>query len=218
MIDSLYLDRIERVFTLLKLSCYQALIITGADPHGCEYPAPFFADCKWLIGFPGSFGSILFYKTERGFSAGLWTDSRYHLEASQLYEGTPVEVFPLGEKGVLDLVPFLATKSTSVKKVYVEGSTVSEAAFSGWYHQLIGKGIELVAGEELLAPLKKEKEPPFFSPPSLLPPSIRKLYIFSSDFKSPIQERFSLIREKMKKEQIDALWFSKLDQIAWLLD
>ena len=61
-----------------------------------EYTAPYFHCRSYLSGFRGSAGTLVV-----GLElAGLWTDSRYFVEAAQVLDGSGIRLFRFGEQGV----------------------------------------------------------------------------------------------------------------------
>ena len=65
---------------------WDAVIISGSDPHGSEYPAPRWKQVEWLSGFTGEAGDMVVTRDH----AGLWTDSRYFIQALNELEGSGV--------------------------------------------------------------------------------------------------------------------------------
>ena len=61
-----------------------AFIIPGTDPHQSEYYATHWAARTWITGFNGSAGTAVVTTNQ----AGLWTDSRYFLQAAQQLEAS----------------------------------------------------------------------------------------------------------------------------------
>jgi len=85
-------DRLESLRELLDHSSLQACIIPTCDPHLSEYTADCWKFREYLSGFTGSAGTLVV-----GFSkAGLWTDSRYFLQAEEELKGTGIELFKMG--------------------------------------------------------------------------------------------------------------------------
>ena len=54
-------------------------IIPSTDPHLSEYVAPHWMSREWISGFTGSAGTAVILMDK----AGLWTDSRYFLQATK---------------------------------------------------------------------------------------------------------------------------------------
>lgn len=69
-----------------------AFIIPGTDPHLSEYSADHWKARGWISGFNGSAGTAVV--TEK--QAGLWTDSRYFLQAGIQLEGSDFILFKDG--------------------------------------------------------------------------------------------------------------------------
>ena len=69
-----------------------AFIIPGTDPHQSEYYASHWAARTWISGFDGSAGTAVVTTNQ----AGLWTDSRYFLQAAQQLEDSGFELFKEG--------------------------------------------------------------------------------------------------------------------------
>ena len=56
-----------------------AYIIPGSDPHQSEYAADHWKGRSWISGFTGSAGNVVITPDH----AGLWTDSRYFIQAEK---------------------------------------------------------------------------------------------------------------------------------------
>ena len=67
----------------------QAFIIPSTDPHLSEYVAPHWKSREWISGFTGSAGTVVI--TEK--KAGLWTDSRYFLQAAEQLQGSGIDLY-----------------------------------------------------------------------------------------------------------------------------
>ena len=70
-------ERIAALREAMKQHQIDAYVIPTSDPHMSEYPADCWKYREWISGFTGSAGTVVV--TAR--KAGLWTDSRYFLQA-----------------------------------------------------------------------------------------------------------------------------------------
>lgn len=61
----------------MKENFIDAVLLTGSDPHQNEYLSDTWAINRWLSGFTGSNSSVVVTQDH----AGLWTDSRYFIQA-----------------------------------------------------------------------------------------------------------------------------------------
>lgn len=75
---------LEALRQLMASKNVDAVIIPGTDPHQSEYISDHWKFRDWLTGFNGSNGTAVVTATE----AGLWTDSRYFLQAQEQLEGS----------------------------------------------------------------------------------------------------------------------------------
>ena len=67
----------------------KAFIIPSTDPHLSEYVAPYWMSREWISGFTGSAGTAVVLMDK----AGLWTDSRYFLQAEKELEGSGITLY-----------------------------------------------------------------------------------------------------------------------------
>ncbi len=77
----------ERISELRKVMAEEGLdayIISGSDPHQSEYTAERWTTRRWISGFTGSAGLVVVTADK----AGLWTDSRYFLQAESELQGS----------------------------------------------------------------------------------------------------------------------------------
>src|SRR5512137_1010482 len=75
--------RLAQLRASMKKNNIDAYIIINTDPHLGEYIPAHWKIINWLTGFTGSSAIVVVAKK----FAGLWTDSRYFLQAEQqLYD------------------------------------------------------------------------------------------------------------------------------------
>ena len=80
------MDRIELLRSLMRAKGWDAVVVTGSDPHQSEYPAERWKQVEWLSGFTGEAGDLVVTLDH----AGLWTDTRYFIQAEQQLAGTGI--------------------------------------------------------------------------------------------------------------------------------
>ena len=66
-----------------------AFIVPSTDPHSGEYVPEHWESRKWISGFTGSAGTAVITLDD----AGLWTDSRYFIQAEEQLAGTGIRLF-----------------------------------------------------------------------------------------------------------------------------
>ena len=182
-----------------------AFIVPSTDPHSGEYVPEYWETRKWISGFTGSAGTVVITLDK----AGLWTDSRYFLQAEEQLEGTGIILFKERVPGTPTIANWLGQVLQPNEKVGIDGwvNTVSEA-------------------ENLILELKKYRlslitiEDPFIylwqNRPSL--PS-EPIFILPETYSGrSCKEKLDLINNELQKSQANALLLSSLDEIAWTLN
>lgn len=72
---------------MMRSKGWDAVIVTGNDPHNSEYSAARWHQVAWLTGYTGE-GDLVITEDR----AGLWTDTRYFIQASQQLPAAGVEL------------------------------------------------------------------------------------------------------------------------------
>lgn len=85
-------EKLSNLRELMKKNGINAYIIPSTDPHASEYVPERWSSRAWISGFTGSAGIVVVTMDK----AGLWTDSRYFLQAEEQLKGTTIELFKQG--------------------------------------------------------------------------------------------------------------------------
>ena len=104
IMDNQYFLRIERLRQLMRNKGWDAVIITGTDPHNSEYPAEHWKQVEWLTGFAAEAADVVITLDH----AGLWTDSRYFLQAEMSLKDTGVELHKMRIRGAISIPEWLS--------------------------------------------------------------------------------------------------------------
>jgi Xaa-Pro aminopeptidase len=198
-------ERIEALRSFLKQKDIKAFIVPSTDPHMSEYVAPHWEARQWISGFTGSAGTIVITETE----AGLWTDSRYFLQAAEQLQGTGIELYKEKTVSTPTIAEFLKAKLTKGDAVGVDGKVFSLSAAKSLQQELSEKGIELKITSDPFYTIWEDRPPIPLSPVFILPLK----YTGES-----CQEKVDRIRQKMKSDNIDVTLITALDEIAWVLN
>ena len=198
-------NRLTTLRAIMIRKGISAFIVPSTDPHSGEYVPEYWETRKWISGFTGSAGTVVITLDK----AGLWTDSRYFLQAEEQLEGTGIILFKERVPGTPTIANWLGQVLQPNEKVGIDGwvNTVSEA-------------------ENLILELKKYHlslitiEDPFISlwqnRPSL--PS-EPIFILPETYSGrSCKEKLDLINNELQKSQANALLLSSLDEIAWTLN
>lgn len=57
--SNLFSERINALRQLMESNGWDAVVVSGSDPHSSEYPAPRWQQVKWLSGFTGEAGDMV---------------------------------------------------------------------------------------------------------------------------------------------------------------
>lgn len=116
-------QRLALLRSEMKKRNISAYIIPGTDPHLSEYSAEHWKAREWVSGFDGSAGTVVVTTDQ----AGLWTDSRYFLQAGQQLEGTTIRLFKEGLSDTPSIEEWLADTLPSGSTVAIDGALFSTA-------------------------------------------------------------------------------------------
>lgn len=199
------LDLLSVLRTLMEKEKISAVIVPGTDPHASEYVAEHWQERQFISGFTGSAGTVVITTKE----AGLWTDSRYFLQAADQLEGTGIVLFKEGIFGTPTITEWLGTVLPQNAVVAVNASMFSVNEMNSLRNELTEKSLKLDTQHDLISQIWNDRP--------TLPKN--KIYHFSEKYcgQSAV-EKLQNVRQKMAKKHIDVTLFSALDDVAWLLN
>lgn len=195
-------ERIAALREAMKQHKIDAYIIPTSDPHMSEYPADCWKYREWISEFTGSAGTVIITADK----AGLWTDSRYFLQASTQLEGTGIELFKMMLPETPTIPAFLTHELKEGQTVGLNGETYSLADARSLEKALAEKEIKLNTNASLIDPIWKERpaipEAPMFEMPVEL------------SGKST-EDKLIDINKMLHKAGADCTILSALDEVAW---
>lgn len=195
-------ERIAALREAMKQHTIDAYIIPTSDPHMSEYPADCWKYREWISGFTGSAGTVVITAGK----AGLWTDSRYFLQASAQLEGTGIELYKMALPETPSIPEFLTHELKAGQTVGLNGETYSLADARALETALTAKEIKLDTNVSLVDPIWKDRpaipEAPMFEMPVEL------------SGKS-VEDKLIDINKMLHKAGADCTILSALDEVAW---
>lgn len=180
--------------------------IPSTDPHQSEYVPACWQRRAFASGFDGSAGDLAVTLTE----AGLWTDSRYFLQAERQLEGSGIELMKLGVSGTPPIFEWLAGAVSKGKKIGVDPRLVSDSTFSALTKACKARGVELESIEENLVDLAWDDRPSLPLAP-VVPWPVQ--YAGAS-----VAQKIEAVRAGLAEHGALAHVVTALDAIAWLLN
>ena len=200
--ENIYAQRIQALRSMMSDNGWDAVVIGGSDPHSSEYPAPRWKQVEWLTGFTGEAGDVVVTADH----AGLWTDSRYFIQAIEQLQGTGVELHKTRVPEAVSIPEWLFEHASVVA---VDGLCQSVSAVSE-LRQALGEDGEVVDVPDLLECLWEGRPQLPVSPVTTL-----DVECFGG---IPRIEKIQWLRRWMLVEGFDRIFLSSLDEIAWMLN
>ena len=195
-------ERIAALREAMKQHKIDAYIIPTSDPHMSEYPADCWKYREWISGFTGSAGTVIITADK----AGLWTDSRYFLQASTQLEGTGIELFKMMLPETPTIPAFLTHELKEGQTVGLNGETYSLADARSLEKALAEKEIKLNTNASLTDPIWKER------------PAIPEAPMFEMPIElsgKSTEDKLIDINKMLHKAGADCTILSALDEVAW---
>lgn len=203
---NLYADRIASLRALMRSRDWDAVILTGSDPHGSEYPAERYKQIRWLTGFTGEAADLVVTADH----AGLWTDTRYFIQANSQLAGTGVELHKTRVPEQVLIPQWLAAKFADNPEpvLAVDGLCMSEAFADSIIEAFadVPSDPYIVSSPDLVSILWTDR------------PGIPQTPVFTVDSGRPRSEKLEMLREFCCSRRCDGILLSALDEIAWTLD
>lgn len=199
------INRIKSLRDYMKTCGVSAFISPSTDPHSGEYVPEHWESRKWISGFTGSAGTAVITDND----GGVWTDSRYFIQAEEQLSGTGLKLFK-------DRLPETPSISEWLNKVLKPGDSVG---FDGWANTVSEvQEIQKALAKNNIS-YKMINDP--YKDIWLDRPSIphNKPFILGMEYTGEsCQSKIKRIKEAYQKNQADGIVLSALDEIAWTLN
>lgn len=197
--------RIDRLRQIMQKENIAACLVPSSDPHLSEYLPLRWQGRQWLSGFDGSAGTLLVTQT----FAGLWTDSRYWVQAEKQLAGTGIAMMKLLPGSPLPYAEWLAGNLSPGQKVAADGQVFSLAAGRQLKEKLDTAGLLWQEKGDLLDAVWEDRpavpaEAVYAHPAGMTAHSRR--------------EKLHMIRKSLADEGANAHFMLALDDIAWTLN
>ena len=198
-------ERIHALRMTFRPNNIKAFIIPSTDPHLSEYVAPYWMSREWISGFTGSAGTAVILMDK----AGLWTDSRYFLQAEKELEGSGITLYKEMLPETPSITKFLCQNLKPGESVSIDGKMFSVQQVEQMKEDLAPYQLQVNLFGDPLKNIWKDR------------PSMPDAPAFIYDVKyagKSCGEKVAAIRTELKKKGIVALFLSSLDEIAWTLN
>lgn len=200
-----HIEKLAAIREAMKIQGIDGYIIPSSDPHISEYLPERYKCIAWASGFTGSAGTLAITQD----FAGLWTDSRYFVQAVEQLEGTGFELVKLKVQAAAEYADWLGEKLNAGAKVAFDGNLASLLVAQSVKNALEPLDIQVDGHIDLLSDLWEGRPD--------LPKEQAYLLPESTTGQSTVA-KIEAVRAEMKKNRADAHLISSLDDLAWLLN
>jgi len=198
-------NRIESLRKLLPENGLSAFIIPSTDPHLSEYVASHWKSREWISGFTGSAGTVVVTLDK----AGLWTDSRYFLQAADQLENSGITLFKDGLPETPSITEWLSSELKDGESLGIDGKMFSVLDVEGMKTTLSKRNISVDTSFDPFD-LIWEDRPAMPQDPA---------FIYDTKYAGVSSiDKIAQVREKMEIAGAESLLVSTLDEIAWTLN
>lgn len=195
--NNVYSERISALRALMHARGWDAVVLTGSDPHSSEYPASRYKQVLWLTGFSGEAGDVVVTADH----AGLWTDTRYFIQANAQLAGTGAVLHKTRVPEQVLIPEWLLTALPEGATLAVDGLCVSEG-----FSSELREHFKLVSVPDLLSALWTDR------------PGLPCTPIYTVETGESRASKLDWLRTAAGDPGCDAVLLSTLDDIAWLLN
>ena len=203
MMENVFSARVEALRALMREKGWDIVILTGSDPHASEYPAPRWKQVEWLSGFTGEAGDLVVTQDH----AGLWTDTRYFIQANAQLAGTGIQLHKMRVPEQVPIPEWIASLLLDRPVIAVDGLCQTVSAV---------RELQTAVPSAVIAPVPDLLSPMWAERPAI---PCTPIITLGEDLSGESREaRLHWLRKWMILQEVDAVLLTALDQIAWLLN
>ncbi len=193
----IYAQRIEELRSMMRARDWDAVILTGSDPHHSEYPAERWKQVRWLTGFTGEAGDVVVTLDH----AGLWTDTRYFIQANRQLAGTGVELHKTRVPEQVLIPEWLDATFPDSAVIAVDGLCQTDSDIAA-----LPERFDIASVPDLLDAIWKDR------------PGIPQTPLFRVDPGEDVPSKLRWLREVIAEQGCDGILLTSLDEVAWMLN
>ncbi|RUT72954.1 aminopeptidase P family protein [Ancylomarina longa] len=198
-------EKISALRNLMQKKGINAYIITSSDPHMSEYVPSRWISREWISGFTGSAGTVVVTNEK----AGLWTDSRYFIQAENQLAGSGIDLFKMGTSNTPTSFEWLSKELEVDAKVGFDGTCFSVAQTRDLKQSLGNLGVHIIYEFDLIDEIWLDRSP------------LPEKAIFDQNIKFAGKsrgEKLTELRKIMKANECNYHFVGSLDDIAWIFN
>jgi len=198
-------ERIDALRRMMAEWGWDVAVTVGEDPHNSEYTPLRWCQRQFISGFTGSAGVVVVTREH----AGLWTDSRYWIQAARELEGSGIDLHKMVSVEDKDWIRWIADSVSAGGKVGIDGLCMSMSEASQLENAIAGKRASVISKPDYLEALWPERP--------LLPQGM--VWLQDDKYAGRSREdKLSWLRGELAGLGCGYMFLNCLDQIAWLLN
>ncbi|MBK5194636.1 MAG: aminopeptidase P family protein [Proteiniphilum sp.] len=195
-------ERLTAMRKFMEEKNLDAFIIPSTDAHLSEYPPKYWESRKWISGFSGSAGTAVVTKEK----AGVWTDSRYFLQAAEELNETGFDLFKMGQADTPDMTSWIIEQAGKGGSVGIDGLVYAASEAKTLKEKIEAKGIQLETSFDPFTEIRSDR------------PEIPKNKAFTLPVEiagESVTSKIERIIAELKKGDADGILLVTLDAVAW---
>ena len=202
---SIFKDRIESVRAMMRSKGWDVVIVTGNDPHNSEYSAARWHQVAWLSGYTGE-GDLVITEDH----AGLWTDTRYFIQASRQLPAAGVELHKTRVPGQVLIPEWLAGHFADLGEicVAVDGLCMTASSVKD-IQDAVGEKVRFVNVPDMIEVFWTDR-------PEI--PQTPVITLGPEQVGWSRGQKVRWMRRWLDEKGYDAILLTALDEIAWMLN
>ena len=198
--------RVEAIREMMRSRGWDVVVLTGNDPHNSEYSAPRWHQVGWVSGYTGE-GDLVITEDH----AGLWTDTRYFIQANAQLPGTGIELHKTRVQDQVLIPEWLSKQFDGFDEVVVAVDGLGSSATSVVeIMDALGRDRTAIANvPDILSPLWQDR------------PDIPQTPIITLGMETvgwSRKQKIGWLRKWLADNECDAILLTALDEIAWMLN
>ena len=195
-------ERLTAMRQFMEKHKLDAFIFPSTDAHLSEYPPKFWESRKWISGFTGSAGTAVVTKK----NAGVWTDSRYFIQAEEELDNTGFDLFKMGQADTPHMTSWIIGEVGEGGTVGIDGLVFAASEAKDLKDKLEKKNIKLNTTFDPFTEIRKDR------------PDIPKNKAFTLPVEiagESVKSKISRINKELEKVEADGIIIVTLDAVAW---
>ena len=201
----LYLTRLAALREAMRARGVEAVVLPSSDPHQSEYVAERWAVRQYFSGFSGSAGTAVV--TLDG--GGVWTDSRYYVQAPAELARTSGLAMMKAAQGGAEYVSWLAEHLAGGATVGIDARVFTVQQVRAIERAFTKTDLTLRTDVDLVDEVWPER------------PGLPSTPLFSHDVRlagRSADDKLAELRAAMAEASVTHTFLTALDEIAWLLN